>query len=534
MKRFLRTYDMVLANLGNCADLGDIPLLSDEDAELVDRINRTEKELTYGDVIEAFRERATSSPDSVYVASEREFTYREIDKLSDGIASELAAKGIGKGDRVSVMVPRSEWYHICSIGVLKTGAAYVPLDPSHPDERLSFIMEDSGSRMVIVAPGTAERARRITGLPLLDCTVPGPAGFAPADISPGDTAVVLYTSGTTGNPKGTAIPHLAVESFLESFAGITGLTADDRLLFYHSYGFDVHMESMLSPIIAGCVSDVIPDGSRLDMDLLKAFITDRGITVVDLPTSVAKLFIRRYPDLPVRTMFVGGEKLGELDVATSYPVIDVYGPTEYTVNTTYIDVGSKADQSSVGVPYNNTAVYILDAEHRRVPYGAVGELFVSGYQLSSGYLNNPEKNAAAFHDNPYSDVPGYERMYATGDFFRFLPDGTLGIIGRRDGQVKIRGNRVELTEIEECIRAMPSVSDVTVQPVAADSGTKELCAYIVSSGEVSFSDVRTFVSSKKPDYMVPSFVIRLDQIPLNVNGKVDRRSLPVPDVSGMR
>ncbi len=194
----------------------------------------------------------------------------------------------------------------------------------------------------------------------------------------------------------------------------------------------------------------------------------------------------------------------------------------------------KNQPSSVGVPDNNVKAYILDSEHRRVPYGAVGELYLSGYQLSKGYLNNPEKNRESFFDNPFSSEEGYERMYATGDFFRLLPDGTLGIIGRRDGQVKVRGNRVELTEVEACIRSMPGIKDVTVQPIVSENGTKELCAYIVAAEPLALSDIQSYVSERKPDYMVPAFVVKLDSIPLNVNGKVDRRALPKPDTSALR
>lgn len=195
-------------------------------------------------------------------------------------------------------MPRSEWYHICAIGVLKTGAAYVPLDPTYPDERLSFILRDSGSRAVFAAPGTAERIRRISDLPVVDCTsLPG-SPFEQVSVSPRDTAVILYTSGTTGTPKGVAVPHLAVESYAESFVNVSGLSEGEGILFYHSFGFDVHIKYIYAPVLVGARCDVLPEELLLDPQGIRDHVAARGLDVVDLPTSMIKLFIRAFPDLP--------------------------------------------------------------------------------------------------------------------------------------------------------------------------------------------------------------------------------------------
>ncbi len=360
-----------------------------------------------------------------------------------------------------------------------TGASYVPVDTAHPDDRISFMLRDSGAVCILVTPETRERARSLTGIPVIDCTGMRPAAFPPVSIDPGSEAVVLYTSGTAGTPKGTSIPHLAVESYAESFVCASGLSEGEGVLFYHSFGFDVHIKYLFAPVLVGARSDILPEELRLDPVGIRDHVVAHGLDVLDLPTSVIKPFVRSVPDLPARMVVAGGEKLGAVDTVTSYALIDTYGPTEYTVEATHIDVSERTVPYSVGVPYPNTKTYILDREHRRVPYGAVGELYLSGYQLASGYINDPGKDVEAFLDNPFSDEPGFRRMYATGDYFRFLPDGTLGVIGRKDGQVKIRGNRVELTEVEACIRSMPGMADVTVQPIVSDDGTKELCAYIV-------------------------------------------------------
>ena len=432
------------------------------------------------------------------------------------------------------MVPRSEWYLLCALGVLKTGAAYVPIDTSYPDERIGFMISDSSAKAVLVTPETEERASLLTESILVDCTSLPSQPFGPVPVSPQDTAVILYTSGTTGRPKGSLITRLAIENFSEWYVSYSGMSPSDRAGLHTSIVFDMHTMALFPPLVAGASVDIIPENVRLDTDLLHVHIQEYGITHIFITTQLGKMYASAHPDGCLRVLFVAGEKLGRFDAATEYDMFDGYGPSENLALSTGIPVSHRIDPSSVGTPNSNVKAYILDSEHRRVPYGAVGELYLSGYQLSKGYLNNPEKNRESFFGNPFTSEEGYGRMYATGDFFRFLPDGTLGIIGRRDGQVKVRGNRVELTEVEACIRSIPSVKDVTVQPITQDNGTKELCAYIVAAEPLALSDVQTYVSERKPDYMVPAFVVQLDSIPLNVNGKVDRRALPKPDLSSLR
>lgn len=279
------------------------------------------------------------------------------------------------------MVPRSEWYCLCPLAVLKRGAAYIPIDTSYPDDRISFMLSDSGADCVMVTPDTAERARTLRNLPAIDCTAVHPGRTEEMRPEPGDPAVILYTSGTTGKPKGTVIPHLALESFIESFARVTGLSAGDTVLFYHSFGFDVHIQYVFGPSVAGARCDIPPEDSRTEIDRLAQHISSEGISIVDLPTSVLKVFVKEYPDLPIRLMIAGGEKLGPVDADTSYAIMDTYGPTEYTVEATHILVSDRTSSDSVGVPYGNTKAYVLDRELRRVPTGAVGELYLSGYQL---------------------------------------------------------------------------------------------------------------------------------------------------------
>ena len=532
--RMASAFDRIVSGMITCGRLSEIQYTSKEDIAVLDKINDTAVPLQYGDILDAFRHQVSASPDAILLTYlDSSYTYSEADAISDSVASSLAAEGIVPGDTVAIMVPRSEWYLLCALGVLKTGAAYLPIDTSNPDERIAFMISDSSAKAVLATSETYYRAQDVCSCRVIDCRSLPRASFSPAPVHPHDTAVILYTSGTTGAPKGSLITHLAVENYSEFYSRATCISPGHKVALYHSFGFDVHLESMFSPIISGASVEIIPEDVRLDIDLLCGYVTGHHIDNLHLPTVIGRMFAEKHPECGLRYLVVGGEKFGDLSAPTDYPVMEKYGPTEATVSVTYQVLDSRTYTESVGVPVQNTAVYLLDEEHRRVPVGAVAELYLSGYQLSSGYLNNPKEDAEAFFDNPFCRAEGYERIYATGDFFRLLPDGTLGIIGRRDGQVKIRGNRVELTEVESCIRSMESIDDVTVQPIDRDDRSKELCAYIVTSSasEMTAEKVRAFVSERKPDYMVPSFVVFLGSIPLNINGKVDRRALPIPDES---
>ncbi|WII08342.1 amino acid adenylation domain-containing protein [Methanomassiliicoccales archaeon LGM-RCC1] len=534
VQRMAETFDRIVAGLIGCERLSDIGYTSEEELDILDSISDTAVPLKFNDITKAFRQSVSEHADRTLLTYlDHNYTYSEVDRISDSIASALVGQGVTSGDSVAVMVPRSEWYLLGALGVLKTGAAYVPIDTSYPDERVSFMLSDSFSKAVICTAETRERCKSLSEIPIVSCDEVKTSRFGHKSISPTDTAVILYTSGTTGTPKGSLITHLAVENYSEFYSRATCTSPDHKVALYHSFGFDVHLESMFSPIISGASVEIIPEDVRLDLDLLYDYVTDHRIDNLHLPTVIGRMFAEKHPECGLRYLVVGGEKFMDMAVLPDYPVMEKYGPTEATVSVTYQVLDARTYTESVGIPIQNTAVYLLDAEHRRVPIGAVAELYLSGYQLSSGYLNNPQREAEVFFDNPFCKEKGYERMYATGDFFRLLPDGTLGIIGRRDGQVKIRGNRVELTEVESCIRMMEGIDDVTVQPIVQDDGSKELCAYIVTSpsSEITAEQIRAFVSERKPDYMAPSFVVVLDSIPLNVNGKVDRHALPEPNES---
>ena len=278
----------------------------------------------------------------------------------------------------------------------------------------------------------------------------------------GDGACILYTSGTSGVPKGVKITRKSLINFAAFYVKKYALGESDIFALFASISFDVSMEGIFSSIYAGACLNVIPDDIKLDMGAMNDYFIEYSVTYTHLPAQVAKLFIAQNDDISLKVLCTGGEKLGKIEMDVDYRFIDSYGPTETFVDVTSIDVDQKIDSSSIGHLFDNIKAYVLDNEFRRVPIGAVGELFLAGYQVANGYLNRPEETENAFLDNPFEYNEDYGIMYRTGDLVRVLPDGSLGIVGRHDSQVKIRGNRVELSEVEHIIREIDYIEDVTV------------------------------------------------------------------------
>ncbi|MBO4569275.1 MAG: amino acid adenylation domain-containing protein, partial [Candidatus Methanomethylophilaceae archaeon] len=528
--RMVRVFDSVLDGMTRCEKMSGLEIASDDDTLLSEKVNDTSKTLRFGDVLEAFAESVSRFPDKPFVVSQRRsLSYAECDRISDAVACSLENEGIGLGDSVAVLVPRGEWYVLCALGALKAGAAYVPMDSAYPDERLAYIIKDSSSKAVLCVPETMDRCKSLTTAPAIDCSSLADSHPKKIETDGSTPMVVLYTSGTTGKPKGSVLTRLAIENLAEWYCEYTRISAEDVVGMHTSYSFDMHAVAIYPPMLAGGSVYIVPEEARRDLEDLDLRLEEAGVTHIFITTQLGKLYASKMRH-PLKVLVLAGEKLGPFSPPEGLRTIDAYGPSENHVSTA-VDVSDRCCPYSVGKPLPNVKAYVLDAEKRHVPYGAVGELHLSGYQLSLGYLNRDDLNSIVFTRNPFSDEPGFERMYATGDFARLLPDGTIGILGRRDGQVKIRGNRVELTEVEAAIREIPGVRDVTVQAVSNGPG-KELCAYVV--GDVDAEEVKAWVSGRRPDYMVPAFVVNMGSIPLNVNGKVDWRALPAPDASSLK
>ena len=536
--RFLNVFRQVLIQMLEKDRLSQIGYVSGDDLKLLDTYNQTQHHLPYSDILDAFNDSLDKFPDNLLVSYEdRSYTYGEGAFIVSKIAQKLSNYGVRKGDAVAFLTERCEQYLFDPLAIMSLGAVYVPLDDKHPDDRLQFILEDTSSKVLIVSDETQERAGKLhyDGIVLNVSDIVGQRGTSDKlDVQYNDLACILYTSGTTGIPKGVKTTRKAVMNITYYHSNYYDFTDDDIYSLFSSIGFDVAIKCMFTPLCKGGSLDIIPDDARLDMDRLNEHLTAHGVTFANIPTQVAKLFITRTENTTLKYLFTGGEKLGEVDVDFSYHLVDSYGPTEACVDVSCIDLAEKTDFSSVGHLIYNTKAYVLDSEKRRVAIGAVGELCVAGYQIADGYLNREEQTARAFIENPFDDDENYSVLYRTGDLVRVLQDGSIAIVGRSDNQVKIRGNRVELLEVERVIREIPYVTNATVQTVKNQSN-HEIVAYVVTSGQIDNleEEVCDYVARLKPDYMIPSFVIQLDEIPLNVNGKVDKRALPEVDLTDL-
>ena len=541
MERFMESYKLILSQLISAETLSDINYVLESDLELLDSINQTEHALDYDDILDAFNDNLSNNPDSNLVSFNDEvYTYAEGAFIAGKIAESLKDLGVGIGDNVAFLVERSELYMFSVLGILSTGAAYVPLDDAHPDDRIQFILNDTDPKVVLVSDETCERAENLIGaaatLNVSDILKEDIGTLEELPVAYGSVACMLYTSGTTGVPKGVKVTRKSALNVPTYYNEAYGLTNDDVYGMFATVGFDAGSWAILSTICAGACLAIIPEDIRLDMNAMNDYFIKQGVTHTFITTQVGKLFVDSVEDTSLDVLVVGGEKLGEFASPENYELIDIYGPTEAFVFVASKNNNDKIDSSSVGDLIYNTKAYILDEEFRRVPVGAVGELYLAGDQIAEGYLNNEEETSHAFIDNPFGEGD-YGVLYRTGDMVRVLPDKSLGVVGRRDSQVKIRGNRVELSEIESVIREMDYVDDVTVQTIKHDANS-ELVAYVVVSNELEGDMLKDaicdYVGERKPEYMIPSFVIGLDEIPVNVNGKVDRRALPEVDLEGLR
>lgn len=541
IRRFAESYELILRDMMRAEQLTDIHFTTEKDLALLDGWNRTDEELTYEDILEPFNVNLQKYPDyRLVVCNDASCTFAEGAYIADRIRRELIRLGVKADDRVSFLIPRSEAYLLCILGIMSAGAAYVPLDDKLPDERIAFMLRDTESRVLIVADDTLKRAEALAPEETLFFNISdimkGEIGtISHLPVSYGHLASIIYTSGSTGRPKGVKVTRGALCNIIEDHVNEVEICPGDVCGLYSSIGFDMSLSALFSVIYAGACLDVIPDCKKLDIQALAEHISSHHITHAMITTQIAKLFISQVEETTLKVLVPIGEKLGRIREKRAYRIVDEYGPTEACCYVTGIDVRDKIDPSSVGRVVHNTKAYVLDSELRRLPIGAIGGLYLSGVQLADGYLNRPEETAKAFLSNPYETGDKYGKLYYTGDVARVLPDGTYGIVGRRDGQVKVRGNRVELTEIEAVLRKMDGVSDVTVK-TKSHGGNNELIAYIVSDekDETALKQaVSGYLTGRVPDYMIPSFVIRMDSIPLNVNGKVDKKALPEVDFDSL-
>ncbi|MEX5594535.1 amino acid adenylation domain-containing protein [Pseudomonas orientalis] len=464
-------------------------------------------------------------------AGEHHLTYAELDRHASHLANHLRGLGIKPDDRVAIVARRGLDTLVGLLGILKSGACYVPVDPAHPAERLAYLLCDCAPVAVL-----SQRAL-LPRLPALEVPVielDGADWLIPAQLhpevaaGPSNLAYVIYTSGSTGLPKGVMVEHRSVVNLVDWHCRAFDLNAGDHTASVAGFGFDAMAWEVWPALCVGATLHVPPahDGVE-DVDALLAWWCAQPLDVCFLPTPVAEYAFSQQIEHPtLRTLLIGGDRLRQFTRPLRYALVNNYGPTEATVVATsgQIEVGQPLH---IGKPVANATVYLLDEQQRPVPLGVAGELYVGGQGVARGYLNRSELSAERFLHDPFNAG----RMYRTGDLARWLPDGTLEYLGRNDDQVKIRGVRIELGEIETQLNQLPGIQDVVV--LVCD---ERLVAYFTahpSTGSLAGADIRAHLVARLPGYMVPAAYMRLDALPLTANGKLDRKALPKPDLSAL-
>jgi amino acid adenylation domain-containing protein len=502
-----------------------------------------------------FARQAARTPDAVALSFDGQgMTYAELDARADGLARRLRARGARPDTLVGLQVERSMETVIGVLGILKAGAAYLPLDPAYPDDRLAWMLDDSGARLVVTAGDAADRLPSGIEPVRVDAGGPDPADDATPSlhhpITPSSLAYVIYTSGSTGRPKGVQVTHANVVRLMTATEPWFGFGAEDVWTLFHSYAFDFSVWEIWGALLYGGRLVVVPFAVSREPAVFLGLLRDERVTVLNQTPSAFRQLIRAdeeasaaggAPELALRCVVFGGEALDPASLrgwverrgADRPRLVNMYGITETTVHVTYRVIGEDdvraGSASPIGIPIPDLSVRLMDRCGHSVPVGIAGEMYVGGGGVARGYLGRPALTAQRFVPDPFSAQPG-ARLYRSGDLARRLADGSLEFLGRADDQVKVRGFRIELGEIESVLREHPAVREAVVL-ARGNADDRRLVAWVVAAEGVTAAELRAHLLGRLPDYMAPSATVLMDSLPLTRNGKVDRRALPEPDAA---
>lgn len=560
--RFCSFYERVLAS-GDDTQLSQLTTLTNKEyRRLVEEFNDTAHDLPSTTLVDLINTQVARTPEALAVAdTDREVTFAELDEEAAVISNWLRSQGIRRGDIVGVALPRSVDLLVSLLAVMRCGAAYLPIDLTHPKSRLEITLQSSGAKLVIAAESDAKLVPVVPGVVLPRTNADAnrdtgrsakPNPDASVEINPGDAAYVIYTSGSTGEPKGVVIEHDAIVNRLLWMQNAYGIGRGDNVLQKTPITFDVSVWELFLPLISGATLYMAPPESHRDPAWLAAIINEWRISVMHFVPSMLAAFLdepRAATVTSLTRVFCSGEALpatlrDRFHKTIKSELHNLYGPTEAAVDVTEWNASAEdiSHPVPIGKPVWNTQMYVLDRMMRPVPEHTVGDLYIGGRQLARGYLGNPELTAEKFVNRPetlgdaQSLAPVFRRIYNTGDLAYWTKEGALVYVGRSDDQVKIRGLRVELGDINSAILQDRTIADAAAV-ISTDSGSQELIAYVVpaivpgdqgSRYPIDPNQIRERIASILPDYMVPAWIIELDEMPLSSSGKLDRRALPRP------
>ncbi|NLE87560.1 MAG: amino acid adenylation domain-containing protein [Myxococcales bacterium] len=539
--RFLKQFRQLLSAV--CEDatrtVRHVNILPEAERRAILAVNDTRREFPRElGLHQLFEQRAAEAPERVAVVyGDEELTYGELDRRATELASRLRAAGVARDVLVGLYLDRSPAMLVALLGVLKAGGGYVPLDPAFPRERLEFMVADSRLRCIVTERALkgelpAHEARVL----VIDEPEADAASEAaePAELTPssGDaTAYVIYTSGSTGKPKGVIVHHEAVVNFVNSMANSPGVSASDTILAITTLSFDIAVTELWLPLSVGAKIVLASKDDVIDGERLLQLIRTGGVTLVQATPATWRLLVGSgLRDGEFAKALVGGEAF-PLDLAQELvervpAVWNVYGPTETTVWSTSYLVPRSVERMWIGRPLDNTSVYVVDTAGELCPLGVPGELLIGGAGVTQGYLHRPELTEERFLPDPFG---GEGRVYRTGDIVRQLASGNLEYLRRNDFQVKVRGYRIEIGEIETTLKRHDAVEEAVVLAREDRPGDVRIVAYVTRKDDVTDSELRAFLRTTLPDYMVPQHFVDIETFPLTPNGKFDRKALPPPD-----
>jgi amino acid adenylation domain-containing protein len=535
IKRMLHHYQQLLECVANDPQrrVSELEILTDaERKQLLVDWNATAVPRDETSLLTLFEQQVELTPDvSAVEFGDQQLNYRELNRRANQLAHYLRSLGAGPDVRVGIMLERSFEMVIAVLGVLKSSAAYVPLDPTLPRERLNFMVADSQCAIILTSESLAA-----SGTDLFQESNPT------QNIHPDNLAYVIYTSGSTGRPKGVAMTHRALNNLIRW--QLVDFPEPIRTLQFASLNFDASFHELFATWCLGGTIVLVTNDLRLDANAMLRYLKDQRVERVFLPFVYLQHLAEAYAEQPLqlhlREVQTAGEQLqstaqiAQLCDSLQCRLSNHYGPSETHVVTVHILSRSSNEWPTlppIGRPIDNTSIYILDRNLQPVPVGVTGELYIGGANVCRGYLDRPDLTAEKFIPDPFSNIPG-ERIYRSGDLSRYLSNGDIEFLGRMDHQVKIRGYRIEIGEVETTLRNHPQILEAVVCARVDARGEKQLVAYCVVEGggqvKSEASEVRNYLRELLPDYMVPSSFVFLDHLPMTATGKVDRRALPAP------
>ena len=538
IRRLMQCYNAILEvflhSESEDIHLRELPILTDDEQQAILTLG-TGDQLDYDrseTIVDLFHRQVTLRPENIAVVDEvSEITYAELDRRSDVLATALRKAGVSTDTFVAIMLPRRKEFLIAVFAVFKAGGAYIPLDSDLPKERLAYMLDDSEAHVLITTSTLLKVCQtelyftQEKQLLIDDFNFNKPSDHPVNFAQPSGLAYMIYTSGTTGKPKGVTITHEAMMNFIIWLKNTEELKAGEQCAIHTNFVFDGSLFDLYPPLISGATLHVLSSSLRMDLHGMYRYFKDHHIVGLLLTTQIGMMMMNDY-ELPLRFLMVGGEKLTTFRVPSTMKLYNCYGPTEFSVCSTFYQINSQRQYNNIpiGRPAPNTLSVIVDNVGRLVPRGTVGELCLIGRQMSRGYWRQDELTKECFVDCSFLSS---QKMYCTGDLVRWNEEGQLEYIGRIDNQVKLHGYRIELAEIDSKMGHCPGV--VTATSAIYKQGSIEfIVGYYTSEDNKELPAIQETLMAELPSYMIPSQLIRIDQMPLTPNGKIDHQALPAP------